>query len=125
LKIQNFCSMTRKIVLISFLFLLFSCSSKDEILNVPKKLIQPDEMVTILVDFHLVEASISQAQDRHDDVNQLTNFRYSSILEKHKITRAKFDESIDFYSGHMKTMHIIYEKVVEELNKTQSRIISK
>ncbi len=117
--------MIRKILILLFLCFIFGCSSNDENISVPKNLIQPEEMVSILVDFHLIEASIGQAQDRHEDVNQATNFRYNSVLKKHKISRIKFDESIAFYTMHMKALHKIYEKVVEELSETQSRIISK
>lgn len=117
--------MIRRITFISFLFLLCACSSEDEKLKIPDNIIPPEQMVPILVDFHLVEASVIQAKQRNEDVNQATNFRYRSILEKHKISRNKLSESIAFYTGHMKELHKIYEEVVVELSKTQSRIISK
>ena len=117
--------MLRKIVFIFCLFVFYACGSRDEKLKVPDNIIQPDEMVSILVDFHLVEASLSLSQDKHEDVNQTTNFRYRSVMEKHKISRAKFDESIRYYSSHMKEMHKIYQQVVVELSTTQSRILSK
>jgi hypothetical protein len=117
--------MIRKIAFISFVFLLCACSSKDENIKIPENVIPPEEMVSILVDFHLVEASVIKSQEDNADINQLTNFRYRSILTKHKISRKKLDESIAFYTEHMKEMHKIYEQVVVELSKTQSRIISK
>jgi len=117
--------MIRKITFILCLFVFYSCGSRDEKLKVPDNIIQPQEMVSILVDFHLIEASLSLSQDKREDVNQTSNFRYRSVMEKHKITRAKFDESIRYYSGHMKEMHKIYQQVVVELSTTQSRIISK
>jgi hypothetical protein len=117
--------MIRRIAVISFLFLLCACGSEDEKIKIPKNIIPPEEMVSILVDFHLVEASIIQAKQRNEDENQLTNYRYRSVLEKHKISRKKISESITFYTGHMKEFHKIYEEVVVELGKTQSRIISR
>jgi hypothetical protein len=117
--------MIRKIVFISFLFILNACGSRDEKLKIPDNIIPPEQMVSVLVDFHLVEASIIKAQQRNEDVNALSDFYYHSILKKHKINRKKFEESILFYSRHMKEMHNIYQQVVVELSKTQSRIISK
>jgi hypothetical protein len=117
--------MSRIIIFIFVLFLVYACGSKDEKTKIPDNIIPPDKMVLILVDFHLVEASIYQGQQRHEDVNGLTNYRYKSILKKHKISRKQLSDSFMFYTDHMKDMEKIYKEVVMELSTMQSRIISK
>jgi hypothetical protein len=117
--------MIRKIALLSVLLLVYACSSKDNKTRIPDNIIPPDKMVSIIVDFHLVEASLSQSQQNHEDVNQLSNYRYNSIFQKHKINRIQLGESIMFYTDHMKDLEAIYKEVVVELSTTQSRIISK
>lgn len=117
--------MARLVSFISLIILFTACNSKEEKLKIPIDILTPEQMTAVIVDFHLVEASIVMAQQNHEDVNILTVQRYSSVLKKHKITRQKFDDSIRFYTQHIKEMQEIYQDVVVELSKTQSRIISK
>jgi hypothetical protein len=117
--------MSRKIIFIFVLFLVYACGSKDEKTKIPDNIIPQDKMVSIIVDFHLVEASISQGQQRHEDVNEMTNYRYNSVLKKHKISRKQLSDSFMFYTDHMKDLDKIYKQVVVELSTMQSRIISK
>ncbi len=102
-----------------------ACGSKDEEAKVPENIIPQKEMISVLVDFHLAEASIAQGQQRHEDVNEFSNYRFNSVLKKHKISRNQLKESFKFYSEHMKDLENIYKEVVVELSTTQSRIISK
>ncbi len=111
-----------------FLFLLvflIACGSKDKEIKIPETIIQPDQMVLVLVDFHLAEAAIIDVQSKKENVDQYTNYFYNSILQKHNISRKKFSESISFYNKNLKEFQKIYKDVVVELSKTQSRIISK
>jgi hypothetical protein len=117
--------MIRKIALISVLFLVCACSSKEKKTKIPDNIIPPEQMVSIIVDFHLVEASIFQGQQNHEDVNLISNYRYKWIFQKHKINRNQLSESLMFYTYHMKDLEAIYKEVVVELSTTQSRIISK
>jgi hypothetical protein len=117
--------MFRKIAILSLLFLVCACSSEDEKIKIPENIIPPEQMVPIIVDFHLVEASLVQANQRHEDLNQITNYRYTSVLKKHKVNRKQLAESLIFYTDNIKELESIYTKVVEELSTTQGRIISK
>jgi len=117
--------MIRKIAFLAVLLLVCACSSKDKKTEIPENIIPPDSMVSILVDFHLVEASVFQGQKIHEDINEVTNSRYKFIFKKHKINRKQLSESLMFYSEHMKDLETIYKQVVVELSTTQSRIISK
>jgi hypothetical protein len=117
--------MIRKIAIISVLLFVCACGSKDDKIKIPEHIIPPDHMVSIIVDFHLVEASVVQSQQRHEDVNQFTNYRYNSVLKKHKVSRKQLSESFMFYTKNLKELEAIYKEVVVELSTTQGRIISK
>lgn len=110
--------------LLSFLFLL-SCGSRDSIKDKPTEVIPPDKMVKVLVDCHIVEASLVKENHGNTDMNTPTNQRYKAIFEKYDIDKKTLDESFDYYSKHLKEYDEIYKQVVEELNQTQSKIISK
>jgi hypothetical protein len=117
--------MFKKIIFISVLFLFCACGSKTEKTKIPDNIIPPDKMVSVIVDFHLIEASIGIEQQNGGDVNGMSNFRYNSVMKKHKINRKQLSDSFMFYTRHMKEMDKIYKQVVVELSTMQSRIISK
>lgn len=114
--------MIRKIFFISFLSVLLSCSQQDKKIHIPENIIPPEQMVPILVDFHLTEASIYLSKQKDEEIGPITVQRYDFILNKHQITRKKLNESFRFYSDHLNEMKKIYEQVVVELSKSQSGI---
>lgn len=111
--------------LLVFATMMFSCRNEEKEMQIPEHILTPEQMTALLVDFHLVEASVVQSQQAHEDINQLTNYRYNFVLEKHKTSRRQFTESLQFYNQNLKELKKIYENVVIELNTTQSRISSK
>ncbi|MEI6124407.1 MAG: DUF4296 domain-containing protein [Bacteroidota bacterium] len=117
--------MFKRTLPIFLLIFIFTACSREKNVKIPNNIIPPDKMVIILVDFHLAEAVIVDKQQKKEDVNQWTNYYYSSILLKHNITRKKFRDSMKFYTENIEEMEKIYKEVVVELSKTQSRIISK
>lgn len=117
--------MIKKILfLFIFAILLIACS-KEKRVSIPSEVIPPEQMVPVLVDFHLAEAALIKAQEAKQDVDFLKGQYYYFIIKKHHITFKKFNVSIKFYSSNLKELHIIYGDVVSELSKTQSRIVSR
>ena len=115
----------KKWLLIGAAMLIVACGNKDKAVKIPINIIPPTEMVGVLVDFHLAEAVIRNAQEKNMDVNQTSNQYYYSLLKKHGITRKKYTESLKFYSQNSKEYQKIYKEVVVELSKMQSFVISK
>ncbi len=107
------------------MMLLMACGNKDKSVKIPKNVIPPTEMVGVLVDFHLAEAVIRDAQQRNMELDQTSNQYYYSLLKKHKISRKQFAESLKFYTENSKELQKIYKDVVVELSKMQSFVISK
>lgn len=117
--------MLRTILSAFFLIFLVSCGSSDKEIKVPRHLIQPDEMVSILVDFHLCEAALVEDQTKGRDMNLFTNHYYNTILQKHNISRKKMLTSLQFYTANMKLLQKVYEEVVTELNTMESEVMSR
>lgn len=108
-----------------FVLLVFfaSCSDEKQV-SVPRNLIQPDEMVVILVDYHLAEAALTEEKLKNSDMNLFTNHYYNGILRNHGISRKKFALSIKFYAANVSELQKIYERVVNELTTMQVQTIS-
>ncbi|MBP8041513.1 MAG: DUF4296 domain-containing protein [Bacteroidales bacterium] len=115
-----------KKILILFLFVLaLDACSKDKRVSIPDEVIPPEQMVPVLVDFHLAEAALVKAREAQKDVDFLRDHYFNSILKKYNISYSKFYGSMKFYSENLKELYIIYGDVVSELSKTQSRILSR
>jgi hypothetical protein len=111
----------KKIIYLFSLIFLFACAqSKDEV-KIPDDIIPPQEMINVIIDFHIAEAALVECQNKKEDVNVTTILYYNSILKKHKITRAKFDKSMKFYTENIQLLQIIYEEVGNELSTMQSK----
>jgi hypothetical protein len=117
--------MIKKILIILVLAISATACSKDKRATIPPDVIPPEQMMLVLVDVHLVEASLVQAKLANKDIDYLSNYYYWSIMKKHHITYKKLNESIKFYSSNLKELYLIYEDVASELSTTQSRIVSK
>jgi hypothetical protein len=117
--------MKRKWLYILLFLFLAACGSRDSIKDKPAEVLPPDKMVKVLVDCHIVEASLVKENQGGKDMNTSTNQRYKAIFQKYDIDKKTLDESFDYYSKHLKEYDEIYKQVVEELNQTQSLIISK
>lgn len=112
--------MKRTAFLIIVIFL-FSCTRDKNNISIPKDVIVPEEMVSLIIDFHIAEAALVDCQNKKEDVNNTTILYYNSILKKHKTTRAQFNNSMKFYSENVPLLQKIYEQVGDELSTLQSK----
>ncbi len=105
-------------VLIILTMISSSCRmvEKEETPMIPENLIPIEQMVDILVDFHLIEASLLNKQHQLKDIDYQTSRYYDFILKKHEITREKFNVSLDYYKQDIEKMKIIYQDIVTDLN---------
>lgn len=101
--------------------ILFACKSNDE--DVPEKTIDEKTMSKIIVDFHLIEASILESGYDGGNSTPYAKFYYKSILKKHNIEYNDFIENINFYSKQNKKIDKIYTDVISELSILQSTVL--
>jgi len=115
--LSYFCFVKRFIPLLALAFFFFSCSEETKE-TPPADLIPQEKMVPLLVDVHLLEASISltQTPDPKRPV-----FGHYDIFKKHGVTHAQYESSIAWYSSQLDEFDKMYEEVLNELSRRQAR----
>lgn len=106
-----------------FLLILALCScyhtAPDPSFNMDL-VVPADSMVTLLTDLHIADGVINTIKLKDQTIKQISTEYFTEILEKHRIGRDTFDESMRYYAYHTEEMSAIYEKVIVNLNKIES-----
>lgn len=102
--------------------LLASCEQKMP--KRPSNVLDEDQMVSVMVDMHLVETAQNLKVIEPDSTNSEYNRLFESIFVSHGITKARFDSSLYYYSTQTDQMNVIYDKVLEELSELESQVKS-
>ena len=106
--------MKLRLIFFAGIVLLLACNSKPK---TPKDILPKEKMISVLVDFQLVESAILQKQNQQKDIKFYTNYYYDYILKKHHITRKEFKRSLDWYKNNMEEMDTIYQEILGRLSK--------
>ncbi len=94
--------------------LLFACHSD---MLIPQK-----DMVQILVKISLIDATIITTDSRNTLYYKDTIDYYSSAYEAMGYTKAQFDSSISYYSRNPKEFDLLFDKVIIELSKMETKL---
>ena len=108
-------------ILLFICFIIFSSCDKPPI-EKPEDLIGEDQMITLLTDIHLAEATFMnrQHQDSLLSKSSSANFYYS-VLEKHQIIDTVFEKSYVFYLSRPKKFEKMYRQVMNNLNEMEQQ----
>jgi hypothetical protein len=104
-----------KWIVISIVILFFSCRTSNVI---PEK-----DMISILVNIYLTDATITSPQLRPIYFGKDTIDYYAKTLSKVGYTSAQFDSSLNYYAKNPKQLDAIYDKVIIELSKKQTELV--
>lgn len=110
-----------KLACIVVLFLLAACADKEE---VPKKLIAPNEMQSVLWDMLLADRYASQyiVKDTAKSL-KIENLRlYDQVFQIHKITKAQFIESFEYYLDRPDLSKIMFDSLSAGANKKRGEV---
>lgn len=109
-----------KKLLIIFLVSVFAfVACEDPIVPKPKNLIKEKQMIEMLVDIHMAEATF--AKFRHDSImknNSSANFYYS-VLDKYEVPDSVFEKSFVFYASVPRDFEKMYRKVMNKLSQVE------
>jgi len=121
--------------LLAFVLLIFSCGTekgKDiDAHSYPKPKINEEQMISLLIDLHLVDAYLSLNKEEFLETckekfklekNDAYISLYGSIFEKYKITQKDFYKALQYYSFNQKDLLTIYEKVIYKLNMKKDSV---
>jgi hypothetical protein len=112
-----------RLLIITFLCLLtfISCSNEDAI---PKKVIPQKEMQKILWDMLLADRYTSQyiAKDTTKKL-KIENLKlYDQVFQLHKITKAQFIESFDFYLQRPDLTKVMFDSLSAGANSRRGEV---
>ena len=102
--------------LILFLILLLSCTSR--------KIIPEKDMVSILAKVYITDATVIKSDLRNTFFDKDTIDYYAKIYQKYGYTAAQFDTSFNYYSRDPKKLDAIYDKVIFELSKMETKAMA-
>lgn len=106
------------------LFLLFSLSCKDSKVNIPPDILPSEQLVPILADIQIAQAS--QIILEYTDTVHYTLKTYQlAILNKKNIPEEKFISTMKFYAQYPELLQEINNEVVNELSKRQGELEKK
>ena len=100
-----------------FGFFISSCTnsiSTDEE-SKPKNLISIEEMIDILIDVQLIEASLIKKRGKNEDTDFYSHYYYKNIFKKFNITKDQYDLSLEYYKNNIEVFEKIYQKVNDSL----------
>ncbi|MFM1875980.1 MAG: hypothetical protein RL266_1717 [Bacteroidota bacterium] len=104
------------------IFLLYSCKEKKPLK--PAYLLTEEQMVSVMVDMHLVETAHNLKLIGPDSTNAEYKAYFNSIFASHEISKTDFDSSLFYYSTRTQQMNAIYDKVLEDLYELESQVRS-
>ncbi len=109
-KIFYFC------ICIGFTFLI-SCNDNNK--NQPK--LDQQQFTNMLIDIHIVDGTLSSKNIYRTGKNYRPSYYYNSIYKKYDLTRNQFDSCVAFYSNNTKNFTVLYDKVIDSLNRLETK----
>lgn len=109
----------RSVIIFCLLTLLASCSGPNTEL-LPGKLsadsvIPRDEMIRVLVDVHLIEATLALQRNRGGSNPLLAQNYYQWLCWKYHMSQQRFRDNLSYYKMDHKNFSKMYQEVVKKL----------
>ncbi|AOM78841.1 DUF4296 domain-containing protein [Pedobacter steynii] len=108
----------RNFLYIVFLFLLISGCKP----GIPKDIIQPDQISSILTDIHIVDGYVSTMPSA-DSARKVAASFYKGIYKKYGIDSAMYAKSMNYYNRDPRILDGIYTRVVDDLSRQKSVLL--
>lgn len=107
---------------VSLAILAVSCDSIFT--SKPAGTLNEDEMINILVDIHLTEATLRISNDSLSRKNDTTDqrSRFAHVFRKHDIDPDDFNKSMDYYLEHIELLDNIYKEVINRLSELEATL---
>ncbi|HXB13448.1 MAG TPA: DUF4296 domain-containing protein [Bacteroidia bacterium] len=100
---------------------LFSCHKHSRV-KIPADIIQPDSLVLVLTDVHILQATMQLGYTQNDSL--FTSHKaFQSIWKKHHMTEGDYEKDMKFYSYHPEILDSVYEKVLSNLEEQKAELL--
>jgi hypothetical protein len=114
----------KKLLSVYFVVFLFGCSSIDSAVTIPDDILSNEKMAEIMVDIHLLEATLNISTYSKDHVVMNAINPNSDILKKNNITQKQYKESFEFYAQNPVLLTEVYQLVLNSLSKMQAEVMN-
>lgn len=114
-----------KKVIVIFACLFFNACSDKKTESIPQFILPKEKMAGLLLDIHLLEASIglnSMGTDKVPPGSTIPNF---DVLKKNNISKKQYDENFEFYTQHPELLNEVYQLVLNDLSSMQAQVMNK
>jgi len=105
------------LILITFFWAYISCDKLP--VEKPENLIKEEQMIDMLVDIHIAEATYRHMQFDSVIRNSSSSNFYYSILDKYQIPDTVFEKSFVFYASSPKQFEKMYQDVMNKLSQIE------
>ncbi len=111
-----FLEMNKILSIIGLLFLFFACKNHKNPMGLSE-----EEFVNLLIDVHIADGTLAARQVYKNRSNYRPSYYYNSVYEKHGITPEEFDSCISYYSTNPQNFTRIYDRIIDSLNKLETK----
>lgn len=113
--------MTRPIIFILTLCLLFACDDKQkQSVEIPKTVLDRETFTKVLRDFALAEGA-ANINVKNVTLRQMDSTYAFNPLEENHITQSQYDSAMTFYTKHPTLFKEIYEAVLQQLSEMETK----
>lgn len=112
-------------VLLPLIFLLQACDEDGGIFSSrPDGVLSKKEMISIMVDIHLEEASLRSGNQQlvKEDLRNYSRTQYLKVFANHNVKPEDFRKSLDYYLLRVNDLDDIYTGVINRLTEMQSEL---
>jgi hypothetical protein len=106
----------RKLFFIFILLLFTFVSCEESVVPKPENLIKEKQMIEMLADIHLAEATFTRFRYDSTMQNSTSADFYYTILDKYQIPDSVFERSFVYYASTPKSFEEMYRKVMNKLS---------
>jgi hypothetical protein len=109
----------RSFIILTLLVLLISCGrTKTEQITgslISDSIVPREEMINVLVDVHLIEASLVLQRNRGENIPLLSQKSYQWLYRKYHMSQHRFRDNLNYYKMDPENFSKMYQEVVINL----------
>ena len=102
-------------------FSLIACQGKNNE-NPPAVVVPKDSLIQLLKDIHTVDAASKQNFIPNNAENLYKYKEFKFVLEKHGVSKARFDSTLSYYSSNASEFETLYEDLIKSMKEDEIRL---
>ncbi len=108
---------------LGLLLALAGCARPEQVLP-PPNLLSKEEITSLLIQIHLLEARLESSRLPPDSARALFQSQQSELMWEHKVpeTDSAFERSYRYYATHNKDLDEIYAVVIDSLQAQEKKM---